>query len=93
MGFSIAQFDELFCPVAICDFCGERIVNDADGLVLYDHTKVPVAVHVVHRGRCDEMFCAKVPNGRALWNTGLSDYIRDLVLNLKKKSPVTRLED
>lgn len=79
----------MWCPVLVCDSCGEPIHGSNAGLVLWDEYRSPRVCVAVHKGRCDHV--AESRYGDGLLSRELELFLPDLAHNstLPELTPTT----
>jgi hypothetical protein len=69
----------LLCPVIVCDACGEPIVGEDAGLIVWPEARTFGERRFVHKGRCD-------PPGFAA-SEELGEFLEQLLHNYRNPLP------
>ena len=72
MAITLIRLKNSYCPVAICDVCGQPIEDATAGYVVWDEGR---ELQLIHRIGCDDH--------TRMMSMSLNDFLFDLLFNLK----------
>jgi hypothetical protein len=94
MSLKISLKENLYCPVLVCDYCGQEITNEDEGMYMYKVTEEGEPdtgdLYTAHKRDCSRQI-EEADGGRLYWHWNeLRNLTMHLAVNSGHKNRITK---